>query len=329
MKFVTPEDLEVEKAFSPDSTRRRIDLMFSGRKLVHYTSAANAINILRNKSVWLRNVRCMNDFMEVNHGIEILRRFFTESDENYPDVGREDFIKAIDDIHPGISNRIFDSINPWLDTLINDSYIACISEHSKKEDENGRLSMWRSYGAGSVGVAIVINPLPLYSVSDALNAYSSPVSYQTEEEFFAQLRGVASAIRSGSSVISKLTSDELFNRVFNLLLFSALCLKHPGFEEEKEWRIIHIPKMWPSKILEKGVEVVGGVPQNVYKIPLRDISGEIESMTIPDLVHRVIIGPTAYPLAVYEAIVDELSAAGVANARDKVVASRIPLRVAP
>ena len=41
---------------------------------------------------------------------------------------------------------------------------------------------------------------------------------------------------------------------------------------------------------------------------------------------RVIIGPTQFPLAVYDALVMELEKAGMADAGSKVAYSAIPLR---
>lgn len=46
------------------------------RLFVHYTSAENGINIIKNKEIWLRNVRCMNDFSEVEHGMSVLQSYY-------------------------------------------------------------------------------------------------------------------------------------------------------------------------------------------------------------------------------------------------------------
>jgi hypothetical protein len=73
--------------------------------------------------------------------------------------------------------------------------------------------------------------------------------------------------------------------------------------------------------------VIGGIPQPIYKIPLKDIPEEgFVGAEIPALIERIIIGPTQFPLVTYEAFVELLSKAGVAEAQKKVFISDIPLR---
>jgi len=38
-------------------------------RFVHYTSAAAAVGIVSTKSIWMRNVTCMNDFSEIDYGL--------------------------------------------------------------------------------------------------------------------------------------------------------------------------------------------------------------------------------------------------------------------
>ena len=214
MKIVSGEDLEIAKIFDPEGTRKKVDLLFSGRRLIHYTSADTALKILKNREVWLRNVRCMNDFMEVEHGLEMMIRFFATPGPQNPDIGVTELFSALDYIVPEISKKTIETMNAWLPRVRNDSYIMCLSEHHKKEDDNGRLSMWRAYGAGSVAVGIVINPLPFYSISDALGSYSAPVSYQTPEEYFNTLRSVANNVRNNAEALKKISPDELAGHFF-------------------------------------------------------------------------------------------------------------------
>jgi hypothetical protein len=41
----------------------------------------------------------------------------------------------------------------------------------------------------------------------------------------------------------------------------SVSLKHPGFYEEREWRIIYFPEMERSSVIEEAVASVRGVPQ--------------------------------------------------------------------
>jgi hypothetical protein len=114
-----------------------------------------------------------------------------------------------------------------------------------------------------------------------------------------------------------------------MLLATAVCLKHPGFAEEKEWRVMHVHGVHPMGKLTLGTETINGFPQPVMKLPLRNVSdGEhlITGLEIDELVERVIIGPTKFPDAVWEAMVASLSETGVSDPEHRVVISDIPLR---
>jgi hypothetical protein len=107
--------------------------------------------------------------------------------------------------------------------------------------------------------------------------------------------------------------------------FAAVSTKHPGFAEERELRVVCSPSLGKSKHLIKDIEVIQGVPQPVYKIPLEDIPEEkLSGVTIPDLIDRIIIGPTRDPLAMAEAFSDLLAKADV-DPSNKVFVSYIPL----
>ena len=75
------------------------------------------------------------------------------------------------------------------------------------------------------------------------------------------------------------------------------------------------------------VKVIGGTPQLIYKIPLKDIPGEgLIGVEIPQILDRIIIGPTEHPIVARQAFVKLLERSGVAEASQKVFVSEIPLR---
>lgn len=103
--------------------------------------------------------------------------------------------------------------------------------------------------------------------------------------------------------------------------------KHPGFHEEREWRVIYSPRFERSERLVADIQIIHGAPQRIFKIPLKDFPEEgFVGAEIPSFVERVIIGPTQYPVAIRDAIVGLLDEAGVENAEGKVWTSDIPLR---
>lgn len=117
-------------------------------RLAHYTSAAVALSIIENKTIWLNNVCYMNDYSEIEIGNRLLMDFYKN------DTGRE-LREIMDEIHKGCTNTLEQYYDHQSSRLMN-TYAFCLTEHTKEEDEYGRLSMWRAYGLNN-GVALVFN----------------------------------------------------------------------------------------------------------------------------------------------------------------------------
>lgn len=115
--------------------------------------------------------------------------------------------------------------------------------------------------------------------------------------------------------------------VFTMLRTGVTCLKHEGFREEREWRAIYSPKLKSSSLIEASTEVIAGVPQVVCKVPLDvTVSDALADLDLSRLFDRLIIGPSPYPLVMYEAFTDALKKAGVGEAEKRVFTSCIPVR---
>ncbi len=176
-------------------------------------------------------------------------------------------------------------------------------------------------------VALVLNSAPFLSDSKALAAYTSPVAYLSNSEFQHEFEKVGENIRTHSDFLKNEDRATLKARVFNMFKYAALCTKHPGFREEQEWRVIYMHELEPSDKLSREVKVIGGTPQPIYKIPLKDIPDEgLIGMEIPQILDRIIIGPTEHPIVASQAFVQILERSGVVDASQKVFVSDIPLR---
>jgi len=194
-------------------------------------------------------------------------------------------------------------------------------------DDSG-TPMWRAYG-GMNGVALVMNNAPFQATepSDVLKIYASPVAYFDAQKFAEKFGEIVRNIEDEASFLKQQDQEEIKARIFRMLAFAAVCTKHPGFTEEVEWRVLHAPWWESSAYLKKEIEVVQGVPQPVYKIPLKDIpEAGLFGITIPALIDRIIIGPTRDPLAIVEAFADLLAKADVEEPYKKIFVSNIPLR---
>jgi hypothetical protein len=319
MALLSEDHIRYARVFHPRMLERLEALVTAKGRFVHYTSAEAAMSIIAGERVWMRRTSCMNDFSEVQHGIGCLARAYrTESGDR--------FRAALEARFAGLTQEIEALFDRWIYRLEQDTYVTSLSEHDTREDDFGRLSMWRAYG-GTTGVALVMNTTAFQSSSDALGAHTSPVEYLTEQEVAVELVRVADGLSADEAQVEQLGREGLKHAIFNVFRYAAICNKHPGFSEEREWRIICTPGIDSAQRLEREMRCVAGVPQPILKIPLKDYPEEgLTGASIPSLLNRIIIGPTQYPIPIADAFADLLAKAGVRNPGAKITISRLPLR---
>lgn len=311
---------KLEGIFMPHMAKGKKEVSDNGDQYVHYTSAENALKILNSKQLWLRNPTCMNDYMEISHGRQMLQDFFDN------EINRDKFVSAIDSYEQGVAQEIFDGFNEWWEKIKHDTFIASISVHSKDEEQHGRLSMWRAYGSESGKAALIINNPP--QESSKLKVILSPAAYFTTEELEEEMLQVIAAIDKNIDYLRTLKKETILGTVIISLIILATCLKHPGFKEEQEWRLIYLSGMFTNNNwLVRDIETINGIPQVVYKLPLENNKElEITGLSIPELIDKVLIGPTQYPLAMFDAFYETLIKLGIDDTNAKVTVSNIPLR---
>jgi len=318
--------IKMESIFMPYARRHRDAALKNGIRFVHYTSAEAALSIIRSKRVWMRNAVCMADYREIQHGFDILSGFFSDKSK------LDSFVSALDMRAPGVAlkamNLFYEWWKPGPHSIPLNTYIASISEHDDDEDFLGRLSMWRAFGGNATTRVAFVFKLPGFTeAGDALKVLFSPVAYLTEEQAQGVIAEVVRNIGQNCDFLKSVDSQIVLNTVFNMLLAGVTCLKHRGFHEEREWRAIYSPKLRPSDLMESSTEVVSGVPQRVYKLPLDEkASPTLVDLDLSRLFDRLIIGPSPYPWPIYDSFTTELEKAGVKDSHDRVWISNIPIR---
>jgi hypothetical protein len=292
-------------------------------RFVHYTTAEAALNIIRTKQFWLRNTNCMADYSEVQHGFNIYDRYFLDA------AKKKAFVDAFDACSPGAANDAFTAFGNWWQDLRMNTYIACLSEHRDSEDVHGRLSMWRAFGGTATRVGIVFR-FPYVSMSAvSLGLNFSPVAYLSETDTHGVINRVIAnvSVQENRDYLRALPREGLIQLIFQMFVSGIVCLKHEGFHEELEWRAIYTPNRWPSPHMESSTEVVAGVPQVVYKVPLNGaVSPQLADLDFAQVFDRLIVGPTPYPWPIYGAFVEALKTTGVPKPEERVFVSNIPIR---
>ncbi|QJC86115.1 DUF2971 domain-containing protein [Cereibacter sphaeroides] len=326
---VTNDDEQdrIEQIFFHHARSRSADLRARGARFAHYTSAYAALQIIEKEEVWMRNAVVMNDFSEIQHGQDCVNHALQDPVIGGVAGGRLHTI--LEDVKAGLSATLLeDLMNIAVHQTIG-SYLVSISEHgngSTEEDQYGRLSMWRAYG-GNTNVAFVFRTTPFFARSTAYTAFTSPVHYCCPTSFKGEFESFVSRLERERAFLCSLGGEEVRMYVTNALHFAILSLKHPGFREEREWRVIHSPSLMPSPRIRYDIETINGVPQRVYKLPLMNFPEEgLIGATLPELIEEIIIGPTATPWPIYEALASKLEAKGMQDAWRRVRISNIPLR---
>jgi len=258
--------LKHEQVLLPFLSKSRSKLYGCGeqsRRFIHYTSAESAFKIIKSREFWLRNVRCMNDYLEVTHGCNSIKKHLDSGEI------RQKLQSTMDDIAKGAFASALSDFKRWMEAghLNLGTYIGSLSEHPDEEDKHGRLSMWRAYG-GTTGCVGIVLKIPRESqAASELGVAFNPVAYMGEDKVRCWLHGVADRCQEEAGFLRSLGYDGLRQAIIQMLVIAATCIKHEGFIEEREWRLVHIPGLTHEPKLRSEHEVIGGIPQRVFITP--------------------------------------------------------------
>jgi hypothetical protein len=310
-RYSESELTKFEQIFYSYVNERKQDLLNSNSSYIHYTSAESAIKIIESKELWLRDSHCMNDFNEVYYGKTLIKKIM--SDQHFI----EQMKNHLNDVHPELFNFFKTHFDTSFDQVCLPAYFCSISEHPKDERDYGRLSMWRAYGCAGIVFDVPIDPirdLPIQFL---------PVVYTTENGLKELLLSSLKLLSENSQFLNAYAFDELTDLLMFTLRTWAVSIKHPGFREEKEWRLVFFPKLFTENHLKFDTTVIKGIPQFIFKFPLERSEQFSQAYNLLD---GVLIGPTQYGLAMHGAFTAKLALAGLEKPGSRVILSDIPLR---
>lgn len=318
------KDLELASLFLPHAMSRiQIAKNKPDFRFAYYTSASTGMKILQNNEAWLRNAALMNDFSEVHHGQDCLFNAWSNTE-----AGAK--LKAILTIlHPDAVRQFTETFDAGQHSRTKQSFILCMSEHGDEnadEDRYGRLSMWRAYG-GNTNVALVLKSAPFFGETTAIDAYTSPVLYRDVSGFAEPFTDFVDGLDSSLAFLREVGWEEVHAWLSEAMRYAVLSTKHPGFLEEREWRVIFSPERNKENRIIEDIVTLDGIPQKIFKLPFTNYPDEgLIGIEIPELLDRIIIGPTEFPVEIKSAFVDKLQKLGIEDASQRVVISGIPLR---
>lgn len=308
-------------------SQEKVAQISAADRFVHYTSADTAMRILKGESdgkryLWLRNATDMNDFSEIEWG----RYCFQQSVVSDNELGTR-LTQLINQIEPNMAVNLASAMAADFNSMKANAHLVSLSLHGGSLVNTGLLSMWRAYG-GPDNVCFVFKTAAFMGHQLAYELVLSPVLYANPGDYKSQFISMLGRIEDRLDILK--TSDPAYF-LFNLkraIDFSILSTKHPGFSEEREWRIIHYPNPFkdrgdpPSDVVS-----INGKVQKIYKVPMENQAAkDLVAATPNELIERVIVGPTQNYELVRVAFVKLLGDAGVQNPESRVEFSGIPLR---
>lgn len=290
--------------------------------LAHYTSIAVFEQMMGNDEIWFSNPLYMNDLEELRFGmIEGANAFRTNAELKQACSDETSHEKLIHHF-----NYLF---NEFETKHAFHTYVMCLAQHAP-ENNDGLLSMWRGYGAGGSGVAIVFDTEKI-EANETSPLIVGPVKYATSEH---RRMWITEKIHALAEVLKghTLTDDDLFHFAFywieRLKIFS-LFTKHIGFHEENEWRIVYMNERDPNGLLKEmhGYAITQRGAEPKLKLKIKPLDGVFsQDLSFDKIVERVILGPTTSTALAANAVKRILELKGKHALAEKIIPSSIPFR---
>lgn len=254
--------------------------------LYHYTDAAGLVGIVTTAELWATDALYLNDASEFTYIFELIREELQrviESDNPHPPgaaevVGMIEFAREL-----------------ALDSLRDDMsfFVACFCENKDF------LSQWRGYARGTGGFAIGFKRIEEECLTPDYPSTSwwfEQVDYNLPKQRMEIRKQLKKAMKhnkpTGESYEDLLDAwDSFKDGYFGAIDSKALLYKHPGFAEEKEWRI--------TVRLSRAELTSAGLPRfhtgSLGPVPYVPVNGHGARSPSRLPIGEIVIGPTQNP----------------------------------
>jgi len=261
-----------------DSFFQSID---SDQLLYHYTNHQGFSGILTSSSLWATDSLFLNDSSELSFGSELLKQSMMEKlDEHFDDPNEKDIAETIVDL-------TFYSLEETCQRI----YVTSFCE------EGDLLSQWRGY-AGASGVSIGFNYPFFKNTIEKLDYPLGPVEWKLSKVLYGEeARLLADKIsliavkelkiylqneNSTPKEFGNWQSSRILHSIYDIYQYFICSVKHDGFKEEKEWRLIGIERGIPLvQYRTSATEIVPYIkfqfPDDFYK---KHTTGQLETVSV-------------------------------------------------
>ncbi len=209
--------------------------------LFHYTTAAGLLGILDSSGFWATDLRFLNDAQEAVYARDLFVGAARSVDNPALQAGHplHDTAKEFGEAFAGYKKLVARDINSPNFAV----YVTCFCE------SGDLLSQWRAYGSDH-GYAIEVKTDALKTAVQQIAGSATPLPHGDEpaEMSLMQVRyGPDAAADIVSTAMREMSEDTNLGHVGVHAHMMALHLtamlagvKHPGFQEEREWRVVAV-----------------------------------------------------------------------------------------
>jgi len=309
-------------------------------ELFHYTNMAAFENIYKEQKFWATHYKDLNDRSEIE-------RFRLKVFEFIQPIIRELIVKRMlsnaqgvmeVNRHGGIDALVDKEAATLLDVFHHSTFGArelepfvcafCFHGAQSYESKHGLLSQWRGYGADG-GVAIVLDTLGIESrmrhekdiFAHALN-HIGDVIYDNDDD---RIRKNFSKVfeyfeHIENEICTAACSTDPDPEVFYHFVFGSTLVKHHGFREENEIRIVVSPRTPKDSLFynpehaSKPSKLVRYTQRGNREVRYIELFGDA-----PLPIKRVIVGPSRVQNTNFQKITEQVKDVGI-----EVVKSEIP-----
>jgi Protein of unknown function (DUF2971) len=274
-----PSASELSKRFLPyvDTLLNKTDWKPDPEVIVwHYTSGNGLIGIVESGTLYSTQVSCLNDATEIRYAASKLREALTAL---LPTLAADEPALAM--VKKYIELMQDDDVAP--NNVQLPFFVTCFSSI---EDD---LSQWRSYGGGENGYAVGFRVKDLFGVP---NSFVTRVNYDAAKHTELAKDAAEATVRFYKEGIADGGEnwDDVFIGAWDAALTQvAPVLKDPGFELEREIRLIH--HLQQSDICD--LRVLQRKTMMSRHFPVRfPNGGHSRHPRLP--IHRVMVGPSRH-----------------------------------
>lgn len=190
-------------------------------QLFHYTTVEGLIGILESKSLHAGKIHYLNDSKEFLYASDVCNRVVALSKNLEP-------IEVV---------RLFEKVADFFSKMIGGNiFIISLSENPNS------LSQWRAY-APSGGYSIGFSTVALAALAGPQKFKLARCIYDEKEQdqlMYGFMRSAADRLKQINAEDEE-GERKLFGKLYLEYCEIASTMKDPGFEEEKEWRLIGGP----------------------------------------------------------------------------------------